>query len=109
MINLRKSSPYLPAETGTKTPGKPGLQMNRLVSFLIMVPFLAACTSADKGKAGLMSDITRCEEPRPQVCTMDYRPVCASRRDGTTKTYSNGCGACSDIEVVSWVENACTE
>jgi len=74
-----------------------------------MMPFLAACASADEGNAGLMSAITQCQEPRPQACTMDYRPVCASRRDGSKKTYSNGCNACADADVVSWVENACAE
>jgi hypothetical protein len=83
--------------------------MNYLVPFLIMVPFLAACTSVGKGKAGLMSGITQCEEPRPRVCTMDYRPVCASLRDGETKTYSNGCNACADADVIAWVENACAQ
>ena len=52
---------------------------------------------------------TICQDPRPQVCTMDYRPVCATLEDGTIKTYANGCGACADAEVVSWVDNACPE
>ena len=50
---------------------------------------------------------TVCEEPRPQVCTMDYRPVCGNLADGSVKTYSNGCGACSDANVTSWVEGEC--
>ena len=49
----------------------------------------------------------QCTDPRPQVCTMDYRPVCAKREDGSTETYSNGCTACSDQEVVGHVEGAC--
>ena len=40
---------------------------------------------------------------------MDYRPVCATLEDGAIKTYANGCGACADAEVVSWVDNACPE
>jgi hypothetical protein len=48
-----------------------------------------------------------CEEPRPQVCTMDYRPVCGNLSDGGVKTYSNGCGACGDAKVISWVEGEC--
>ena len=50
---------------------------------------------------------TVCEEPRPQVCTMDYRPVCGTLSDGSVQTYSNGCGACSDAKVTSWVEGEC--
>jgi hypothetical protein len=26
---------------------------------------------------------TVCEEPRPQVCTMDYRPVCGTLAEGS--------------------------
>jgi hypothetical protein len=40
---------------------------------------------------------------------MDYRPVCGTHKDGSTKTYPNGCGACSNPEVTFWVENACPE
>jgi hypothetical protein len=63
---------------------------------------------------------TPCTDPRPQVCTMDYRPVCATRDTGircvTTpcpstekRTYSNGCGACSDPKVSGYVPEACPE
>ncbi len=63
---------------------------------------------------------TLCTDPRPQVCTMDYRPVCATRDTGircvTTpcpsaekRTYSNGCGACSDPKVSGYVPEACPE
>jgi hypothetical protein len=48
-------------------------------------------------------------EPRPQVCTMDYRPVCASLATGDRKTYANACGACADSAVVSWHEGECQE
>jgi alkaline phosphatase D len=52
---------------------------------------------------------TICTEPRPQVCTMDYRPVCGERDDYSYKTYSNGCNACSDPEVVGYVEGECKD
>ena len=35
-----------------------------------------------------------CIDPRPQICTMDYTPVCAMRDGGETATYANACGAC---------------
>ena len=50
---------------------------------------------------------TVCEEPRPQVCTMDYRPVCGTLAGGSVKTYANGCGACGDASVTSLVEGEC--
>ena len=70
---------------------------------------LGACASSPDGESMSSANATQCEEPRPQVCTADYRPVCANLKDGSSKTYSNGCSACGDAEVVSWVENACPE
>ncbi len=50
---------------------------------------------------------TACIEPRPQICTMDYTPVCAALVSGEDKTYSNGCSACADVNVVSHRLAAC--
>lgn len=50
---------------------------------------------------------TVCTDPRLQVCTMDYRPVCGQLEDGSFKTYSNGCTACSVQAVIGYVEGAC--
>ena len=52
-------------------------------------------------------DLTACRDPRPEMCTQDYRPVCAVLADGTRRTASNGCTACSDPEVTGWVDGAC--
>jgi len=48
-----------------------------------------------------------CTEPRPQVCTRDYRPVCGTKRDGTRQTYGNACSACADANVVSHIPGPC--
>lgn len=59
-----------------------------------------------------------CTEPRPQACTMDYRPVCATRDTGircvTTpcpsseqKTFGNACSACGDPKVSQYVNGEC--
>lgn len=61
-----------------------------------------------------------CEEPRPEMCTQQHEPVCASRDTGircvTTpcdstewKTYSNACMACADHDVYGYKNNACDE
>ncbi len=57
----------------------------------------------------VVGESTVCTEPRPQICTMDYRPVCAQLSDGTFKTYSNGCTACTDPAVTGHREGACGE
>ena len=54
-------------------------------------------------------EFTTCPEPRPEMCTQDYRPVCAKLDDGSMKTYSNGCTACTDPKVVGYYQNACEE
>jgi hypothetical protein len=48
-----------------------------------------------------------CTDPRPQICTMEYLPVCATMTDASVNTYASGCSACSDAQVVSWVEGEC--
>lgn len=50
-----------------------------------------------------------CTDPRPQVCTMDYAPVCGIDADGMRADFSNACSACSVADIVSWTEGLCTE
>ena len=61
---------------------------------------------------------TQCKSPRSQMCTREYRPVCATRDTGvrcvTTPcpsteqvTKSNACTACADEKVFSYTEGAC--
>jgi len=53
------------------------------------------------------ADLIICEEPRPQICTREYNPVCATMKDGTTRTDSTGCTSCSDPKVVGYKMGAC--
>lgn len=80
----------------------------RYLTSLVVCAALGAC-SASGEKSIAEAGATACRDPRPQVCTADYRPVCARLQGGGTKTYSNGCNACADAKVESWVENACPE
>ena len=48
-----------------------------------------------------------CTEPRPQVCTMEYNPVCALRDGGQRETLSSPCNACADAGVVSHTPGVC--
>ena len=83
--------------------------MSRNILIAVISLLLGACASGSPDKASAVAGVTVCEEPRPQVCTMDYTPVCATLQDGSVKTYPNGCGGCADVNVKSWVPDACPE
>jgi hypothetical protein len=71
--------------------------------FFAVAVFLNACASATSQPK--VEKI--CTDPRPELCTMNYLPVCGARIDHTSKTYSNGCSACSDAEVVGYIAGKC--
>lgn len=60
-----------------------------------------------------------CSEPRSQMCTREYRPVCATVDTGVRcvsapcpeaqaeRTYANACSACADAKVIQHVPGAC--
>lgn len=50
---------------------------------------------------------TECTEPRPQICTMEYLPVCARLTDGSQTTFPSGCSACADAAVLSHIPGEC--
>jgi len=50
-----------------------------------------------------------CTDPRPEICTREYLPVCARLEDGRQKTYSNGCTACSDPAVTGYQPGECPQ
>ena len=52
---------------------------------------------------------TVCTDPRPELCTQEYLPVCARLQTGTQKTYSNACTACADPAVAGYRPQACPE
>lgn len=53
------------------------------------------------------SEGSQCVDPRPQVCTMEYNPVCAVLGNGSSKQYSSPCNACADDAVKSYLPGAC--
>ncbi len=66
---------------------------------------LSSIEQIENSKGGEM--LTRCPEPRPQICTREYRPVCAQQSDGTIKSYATGCTACTDPDVTAYREGVC--
>ena len=51
--------------------------------------------------------LVQCTDPRPQICTREYNPVCATLEDGSVKTYATGCTACSDQQVTGYRQGSC--
>lgn len=106
-----------PAATGVHSKtvhGPKGIQTivawryaSRLAVLAVSLIAVSGCTQAET-----KSDTVQCTEPRPEVCTMDYTPVCALRTGSGTeqwKTYANACTACSDAAVTGYRANACPE
>ncbi len=51
--------------------------------------------------------VNECSLPRPQVCTMEYAPVCAHLIAGGRLEYSSPCNACADDAVASYLGGSC--
>lgn len=75
----------------------------RYLAIIVACTFTTACS--------LVSPSTQhhCEEPRPEICTREYVPVCAIKRDNSQGLYGNGCSACSNPEVTGYNEGACPQ
>lgn len=67
----------------------------------------ACSTPTSEDAAAPAPGLTPCEDPRPQVCTANYDPVCGRLHDGSDKTYANGCSACGDPAVSGHRPGAC--
>lgn len=65
------------------------------------------CVDEDLHKEPGALDVIICSEPRPQTCTQEYDPVCATLKDGSVKTYATGCTSCSDIVVTGYKQGGC--
>ena len=87
--------------------------MLRMTYILLLAAFsqlsISCASSSEKNdinEPGAI-DVILCEEPRPQVCTREYRPVCATFQDGSSKTYATGCTSCSDSLVKYYKPEEC--
>jgi len=77
----------------------------RLSALLFLSGVTLGCASTKTHE-----DVIFCKDPRPEICTMDYTPVCGLQLVSGTeqwKTYSNACTACSDSTVVGYKKDAC--
>jgi len=77
----------------------------QFIAFLLLSAVSFGCSDSKANK-----DITICTDPRPEICTMDYTPVCGLRNVSGKeewKTYSNACSACSDPSATGYKKDAC--
>lgn len=79
--------------------------VKRIIGLALISCALMAC-NATPDKTMVENE---CSDPRPQVCTMIYQPVCGLDNTGGYKTYSSGCNACANHEVVGYNAQACEE
>lgn len=70
---------------------------------------IAACSrQPDAGEAATAgSELAACTDPRAQICTAHYDPVCGYVGGGKQKTFSNACMACADAGVSGHRPGAC--
>ena len=78
-----------------------------LLAALFALPACAQQPPPSQPPAPPAAGQVACTDPRPQMCTRDYRPVCGTRRDGTRQTFGNGCGACGDANVLHHIPGPC--
>ena len=96
-----------------------GVLTMKFKAILAILPgfvLLVSCTTHRVEQIPL--NAVQCTDPRPQICTMDYTPVCATRDNGMrcattpcesteTATYANACMACADPAVMYHLPAAC--
>ncbi len=58
----------------------------------LLLPVLSSCVEDRPGPGGYNPPPRPWPEPRPQMCTMEYRPVCGER-GGRLETFGNACQA----------------
>ncbi len=71
--------------------------------FTLLLTYLLFLTGCAASKLQPVVNLTTCSEPRPEICTMNYRPVC-EQLDDSSKIDSIGCNACSDPQVTGYLE-----
>lgn len=78
--------------------------MRKFLSLVFGLVFLGGCQLAPSSLAVTQ---TSCLEPRADMCTMDYQPVCGLNKKGISNVYSNACVACGHEKTVSYSNGEC--
>ena len=91
---------------------------NPLVDEGTVVSVVTSVLFDDAQSSETTINVSRCNDPRPQVCTLVFQSVCgfstgdAGCTDPTCpsvewRTYSNACSACADAKVHGYRSGAC--
>ena len=86
------------------------LGFTRIMMVAALTGFVTvACSTGPTadGEASSAPLLTACEDPRPEICTAHYEPVCGSTGSDGFKTYANACAACSNKAVSGHRPGAC--
>jgi len=81
----------------------------RLLAITLIGLAGAGCTSSPGQTDGNVSGapLIMCKDPRPEICTQHYDPVCGSLVNGEFRTYGNACTACANTAVTGYRPGAC--
>ena len=79
---------------------------------MIILPIIAIATACAQQQPAsesvtLQAGLVSCVDPRPQICTAIYDPVCGLNTDDSYKTYASACSACGDVAVIGHRPGAC--
>jgi PBP1b-binding outer membrane lipoprotein LpoB len=77
--------------------------IKQLAVLTALILLLSGCASQTVNP----DDMTLCTNPRPEVCTMEYNPVCGFMQNNDFRTYASPCTACSDSAVVGYTMGDC--
>ncbi len=81
--------------------------MRNTVPLLILLALMSihGCSTplVNKGNTPHLS----CTHDRPQLCAMQYEPVCATLKNTTERSYSSACAACSAEGTRSYTLGTC--
>jgi len=82
--------------------------MTKRLIFIFAISVVTLMTGCKSNPTRVTKQIS-CSDPRPEICTMEYTPVCGLDSVNVSKTYSNGCAACSDKKVVEYTKAKCPD
>jgi hypothetical protein len=127
---------YLPVcgqavlNTGEVTRQTYGNKCDACAAMKVVSYTVGACEETPENPSGMPSGngtgpggrlaFTTCDDPRPEVCTTEYNPVCAEVDTGIRcikapcpsterETFATGCTACANTNVIGYFPGACED